>query len=222
MSYKMANVITIDGLASSGKTSISRKLSKKLGYYFLDSGILYRAVAYICLTESLDQDTNLLIANLKNNLEVVSDKKKHYTVNYKGNDLSDYLYNEEIGVHASIVSQKPEIREYLMRLQHNCVEPPGLVANGRDMGSKVFPDADFKLFIKADLVVRAKRRFKQLSDAGKEASLDKITSQLAERDKNDTNRKISPLIAPPGSIEIDSSHLNVDRILDKILELYKI
>jgi len=209
-------------LASSGKTSISRKLSKKLGYYFLDSGILYRAVAYICLTESLDQDTNLLIANLKNNLEVVSDKKKHYTVNYKGNDLSDYLYNEEIGVHASIVSQKPEIREYLMRLQHNCVEPPGLVANGRDMGSKVFPDADFKLFIKADLVVRAKRRFKQLSDAGKEASLDKITSQLAERDKNDTNRKISPLIAPPGSIEIDSSHLNVDRILDKILELYKI
>ena len=222
MSYKMANVITIDGLASSGKTSISRKLSKKLGYYFLDSGILYRAVAYICLTESLDQDTNLLIANLKNNLEVVSDKKKHYTVNYKGNDLSDYLYNEEIGVHASIVSQKPEIREYLMRLQHNCVEPPGLVANGRDMGSKVFPDADFKLFIKADLLVRAKRRFKQLSDAGKEASLDKITSQLAERDKNDTNRKISPLIAPPGSIEIDSSHLNVDRILDKILELYKI
>lgn len=222
MSYKMANVITIDGLASSGKTSISRKLSKKLGYYFLDSGILYRAVAYICLTESLDHDTNLLIANLKNNLEVVSDKKKHYMVNYKGNDLSDYLYNEEIGVHASIVSQKPEIREYLMRLQHNCVEPPGLVANGRDMGSKVFPDADFKLFIKADLVVRAKRRFKQLSDAGKEASLDKITSQLAERDKNDTNRKISPLIAPPGSIEIDSSHLNVDRILDKILELYKI
>ena len=109
-----------------------------------------------------------------------------------------------------------------MRLQHNCVEPPGLVANGRDMGSKVFPDADFKLFIKADLIVRAKRRFKQLSDAGKEASLDKITSQLAERDKNDTNRKISPLIAPPGSIEIDSSHLNVDRILDKILELYKI
>ncbi len=222
MSYKMANVITIDGLASSGKTSISRKLSKKLGYYFLDSGILYRAVAYICLTESLDQDTNLLIANLKNNLEVVSDKKKHYTVNYKGNDLSDYLYNEGIGVHASIVSQKPEIREYLMRLQHNCVEPPGLVANGRDMGSKVFPDADLKLFIKADLLVRAKRRFKQLSDAGKEASLDKITSQLAERDKNDTNRKISPLIAPPGSIEIDSSHLNVDRILDKILELYKI
>ena len=222
MSYKMANVITIDGLASSGKTSISRKLSKKLGYYFLDSGILYRAVAYICLTESLDQDTNLLIANLKNNLEVVSDKKKHYTVNYKGSNLSDYLYNEEIGVHASIVSQKPEIREYLMRLQHNCVKPPGLVANGRDMGSKVFPDADFKLFIKADLVVRAKRRFKQLSDAGKEASLDKITSQLAERDKNDTNRKISPLIAPPGSIEIDSSHLNVDRILDKILELYKI
>jgi len=222
MSPKIANVITIDGLASSGKTSISRKLSEKLGYYFLDSGILYRAVAYICLNESLDQDTNLLIANLKNNLEVVSDKKKHYTVNYKGNDLSDYLYNEEIGVHASIVSQKPEIREYLMRLQHNCVEPPGLVANGRDMGSKVFPDADFKLFIKADLVVRAKRRFKQLSDAGKEASLDKITSQLAERDKNDTNRKISPLIAPPGSIEIDSSHLNVDRILDKILELYKI
>ena len=222
MSYKMANVITIDGLASSGKTSISRKLSKKLGYYFLDSGILYRAVAYICLTESLDQDTNLLIANLKNNLEVVSDKKKHYTVNYKGNDLSDYLYNEEIGVHASIVSQKPEIREYLMKLQHNCVKSPGLVANGRDMGSKVFPDADLKLFITAELNVRAERRYKQLVNAGKEASLEKIKSQLAERDDNDKNRKISPLIAPIGSIEIDSSHLNIDRILDKILELYKI
>tara|TARA_Y100000768_G_C23859953_1_gene625197 strand:- start:91 stop:759 length:669 start_codon:yes stop_codon:yes gene_type:complete len=222
MSRKIANVITIDGLASSGKTSISRKLSEKLGYYFLDSGILYRAVAYICLIESLDQDTDLLLASLEKNLEVVSDKKKHYKVNYKGNDLANYLYNEEIGVYASIVSQKLEIREYLMRLQHNCVKLPGLVANGRDMGSKVFPNADFKLFITADLDVRAKRRFKQLTDAGKEASLDKITSQLAERDKNDTNRKISPLIAPPDSVEIDSSYLNVERILDKILELYNI
>ncbi len=222
MSRKIANVITIDGLASSGKTSISKKLSQKLGYYFLDSGILYRSVAYICLTEALDQDSQLLITNLESNLRVVADQKKHYKVNYGGNDISDYLYNEEIGVHASVVSQKPEIREYLMKLQHNCVESPGLVANGRDMGSKVFPDADFKLFITAELNVRAERRYKQLVNAGKEASLEKIKSQLAERDDNDKNRKISPLIAPIGSIEIDSSHLNIDRILDKILELYKI
>ena len=222
MSRKIANIITIDGLASSGKTSISKKLSEKLGYYFLDSGILYRSVAYICLAESLDQDTNSLITNLTNNLRVVADQKKHYKVHYCGSDISNYLYNEEIGVHASIVSQKPEIREYLMKLQHDCVQSPGLIANGRDMGSKVFPNADFKLFITAKLAVRAERRFKQLIDAGKEASLKKITSQLAERDNNDKNRKISPLIAPTGSIEIDSSHLNVDRILDKILELYKI
>ncbi len=222
MSHKIARVITIDGLASSGKTSISKKLSEKLGYYFLDSGILYRSVAYICLTESLEKNTNLLINNLENNLEVVADKKKHYEVNYRGSDISEHLYNEEIGIYASIVSQKSEIREYLMKLQHNCVKLPGLVANGRDMGSKVFPDADFKLFITAELAVRAERRFKQLTVAGTEASLEKITSQLAERDKNDKNRKISPLIAPTGSIEIDSSHLNVDRILDKILELYKI
>ena len=109
-----------------------------------------------------------------------------------------------------------------MNLQHDCVNRPGLVANGRDMGTKVFPDADFKLFIIADLDIRAKRRLKQLTDAGKEASLVKITSQLAERDENDKNRKISPLVAPDGSIEIDSSNLNIDRILDKILELYKI
>ena len=222
MKHKMARVITIDGLASSGKTSISRKLSKKLGYYFLDSGILYRSVAYICLTESLEHTTDLLITNLEENLEVVSDQSKHFKINYKGNDIAKHLYNEDIGVLASIVSQKLEIRDYLMKLQHNCVKTPGLVANGRDMGSKVFPQADLKLFITADLSVRASRRFKQLVDAGKDASLEKITSQLAERDKNDTNRKISPLIAPPGALEIDSSHLNVDRILDKILELYKI
>ena len=222
MSRKIARVITIDGLASSGKTSISKKLSEKLDYYFLDSGILYRSVAYICLTESHEEDTNLLIKNLTNNLEVISDQNKHYMVKYLGKDISNHLYNEEIGVYASVVSQKPEIREFLMNLQHNCVHLPGLVANGRDMGSKVFPNADFKLFIIADLDVRAKRRFKQLKDAGIEASLDKITSQLAERDKNDKNRKISPLIAPDGSIEIDSSNLNIDRILDKILELYKI
>jgi len=222
MKHKMARVITIDGLASSGKTSISKKLSKKLGYYFLDSGILYRSVAYICLTESLEHTTDLLITNLEDNLEVVSDQSKHYKINYKGNDIANHLYNEEIGVLASIVSQKLEIRDYLMKLQHNCVKIPGLVANGRDMGSKVFPQADLKLFITADLSVRAARRFKQLVDAGKDASLEKITSQLAERDQNDKNRKISPLIAPAGSIEIDSSNLNVDRILDKILELYKI
>ena len=222
MNRKAARVITIDGLASSGKTSISKKLSEKLGYYFLDSGILYRSVAYICLNESLEEDVNLLIYKLENNLEVSSNENKHFSVKYLGKDISSYLYNEEIGVHASIVSQKPEIRKFLMNLQHNCVNWPGLVANGRDMGTKVFPDADFKLFIIADLDIRAKRRLKQLTDAGKEASLVKITSQLAERDKNDKNRKISPLVAPDGSIEIDSSNLNIDRILDKILELYKI
>ena len=164
----------------------------------------------------------MLITNLEDNLEVVSDQSKHFKINYKGNDIAKHLYNEDIGVLASIVSQKLEIRDYLMKLQHNCVKTPGLVANGRDMGSKVFPQADLKLFITADLSVRASRRFKQLVDAGKDASLEKITSQLAERDQNDKNRKISPLIAPAGSIEIDSSNLNVDRILDKILELYKI
>tara|TARA_B100000965_G_C19498522_1_gene716344 strand:+ start:515 stop:1180 length:666 start_codon:yes stop_codon:yes gene_type:complete len=221
MSHKNIPVITIDGLASSGKTSISKKLSKALSYYFLDSGILYRAVAFVSLKKKLIDELKLLEC-IKKDLKLNHYDNNEFKVSFKELDITNMLYSEEIGTQASIISQDERIRDYLMSMQHSCVRLPGLVANGRDMGTKVFPHAKLKLFITADLEIRAKRRFDQLLDSGIETPLDVIKKSLEERDKSDRNRKISPLIAANDAIELDSSNLNVDRILDKILELYKI
>ena len=144
------------------------------------------------------------------------------TVLFNEKDITDMLYSEDIGTQASIVSQTKKIRDYLMSMQHSCAKLPGLVANGRDMGTKVFPQAQLKLFITADLEIRAERRYNQLVDTGVDISLSEVKKSLEDRDKSDRNRKISPLIAANDAVEIDSSNLNIDRILDKILELYKI
>ncbi len=221
MNHETIPVITIDGLASSGKTSISKKLSKVLGYYFLDSGILYRSVAFVQLERNLVDEFDLL-ESVQRDLKLSNDQDNKYRVLFNEKDITDMLYSEDIGTQASIVSQTKKIRDYLMSMQHSCAKLPGLVANGRDMGTKVFPQAQLKLFITADLEIRAERRYNQLVDTGVDISLSEVKKSLEDRDKSDRNRKISPLIAANDAVEIDSSNLNIDRILDKILELYKI
>ena len=215
-------VITIDGLASSGKTSISKKLSTKLGYYFLDSGILYRSAAFLALEHNLESNPIRLIKIFNTQINLVPDNQLRFKIYYENSDITSTLYKEEIGTLASKISQFQEVREHLISLQHSCVKSPGLVANGRDMGTIVFPNAKLKLFIVADLSIRAKRRFEQLQDTNHKASLKEIEQMLESRDKSDKHRKISPLKAADDAVEIDTSNVNVNTVLDNILELYNI
>ena len=215
-------IITIDGLASSGKTTISKLLSNHLGFYILDSGVLYRAFAYIKIIEKIDTYTVDVIAKIIRNLKMAPKKDLGFSIIYNSNDITNNLYSEEIGLEASNISKNENIRNVLLSIQHACVQAPGLIANGRDMGTKVFPEAVLKIYFTASIDVRAKRRYEQLIKSGSSPNLMNIRKSLEERDEKDINREVSPLKAAKDAIIIDSSELNIDTILDKILGLYKI
>ena len=216
------SIITIDGLSGSGKSTISLLLAEKLKWNLLDSGILYRAVGYILNKQSIHVDSKEIVLEIIANIQLVSSQSFMYKVYFNEEDISDYLVNEEVGIEASRVSKYEYIRKALLPIQHACVMSPGLIANGRDMGTKVFPDADLKLFFIADLSVRVQRRHQQLTELGQIIDIKDINKSLIERDERDLTRNISPLKAAKDAIVLDSTKLNIESVLDKILELYKI
>ena len=215
-------VITIDGLASSGKSTISKKLSNKLGFFILDSGILYRTFAYIMRLKKINKLNIKIIEELIKEIYLEPTKDLSFNILFEKNNITKNLYYEDIGLSASFISKDEILRSALLPLQHECIRNPGLIANGRDMGTKVFPNSILKLFFTADLDIRAERRCKQLIKNGATPNLEIIRESIKERDKKDINRDISPLKAAKDAVIIDSSSLNVESILDKILELYKI
>ncbi|MFL2559535.1 MAG: (d)CMP kinase [Gammaproteobacteria bacterium] len=216
------SIITIDGLSGSGKSTISLLLAEKLKWNLLDSGILYRAVGYILNKQSIHVDSKEIVLEIIANIQLVSSQSFMYKVYFNEEDISGYLVNEEVGIEASRVSKYEYIRKALLPIQHSCVMSPGLIANGRDMGTKVFPDADLKLFFIADLSVRVQRRHQQLTELGQIIDIKDINKSLIERDERDLTRNISPLKAANDAIVLDSTKLNIESVLDKILELYKI
>ena len=216
-------IITIDGLSSSGKSTISVLLAKKLGWNLLDSGLLYRAIAYLTELESKsinDQDQiNKLMGDFK--LQITK-QSNFYRVIYKNNDITDYLNTEVVGKNASVVSKLPFIRNLFLPIQHSCIQAPGLIANGRDMGTKVFTNATLKVFFIAEVNIRAKRRHEQLIKQGENVDFNSVLASLKARDDADQNRSISPLEPAHDAKIIDSSDLNIESVLDKIYELYTI
>ncbi|MFL2568838.1 MAG: (d)CMP kinase [Gammaproteobacteria bacterium] len=215
-------VITIDGLASSGKSTVSKKLSKELGFYILDSGILYRTFAYLKTIGEIELFNHDNISKTIRNIYLEPNKNLSFNVLFKDTNITKYLHFEDIGHLASVVSKDELLRNSLLPLQHACIKKPGLIANGRDMGTKVFPNSMLKLYFIADIEIRAKRRYDQLVKNGSDSKLEDIRKSLEDRDKKDINRDISPLKAAKDAVIIDSTQLNVESILDKILELYKI
>ena len=219
---KNTHIITIDGLAGSGKSAVSKKLSQNLGFYLLDSGILYRTFAYLKNIGEIELFDNNNISNLIKEVFLEPTDNLSFNVLFKGINITKYLHFEEIGHLASVVSKDEALRSALLPLQHACIKEPGLIANGRDMGTKVFPNSILKLYFTADIEIRAQRRYDQLVKNGSDPKLEDIRKSLEDRDKKDINRDISPLKAAKDAVIIDSTQLNVESILDKILELYKI
>ena len=214
-------IVTIDGPSGSGKGTISRAIARRVGWHLLDSGALYRLVAVAGAAEGVAANDEQGHAGLARRMDVVfnitSDGSEH--VSLQGRDVTAVILSEEAGQGASRVAAWPAVRQALLARQRAFVEPPGLVADGRDMGTVVFPGAQLKIFLTATPQERALRRHKQLKDKGSDVSLPALSREIAERDLRDQTREVAPLKAAPDACIIDSTGLSVDQVVQRVLEL---
>ena len=211
-------IITIDGPAGAGKSTVSYTLAKKLNYIYLDTGALYRGLAYKALNFKISLDdvsaltdlcssTNVILKNIDGKMKVSVD----------GEDVEEKIRTEEVGLAASKISTFAVVRERLLNLQREAGAQGGIVAEGRDMGSVVFPHADYKFYLDAHLEERIKRRYKELMEKGASVEYKSIQKDMFARDKQDKQREIAPLKAPDGAIIIDSDNLSVPEVVAKII-----
>src|SRR3981081_2454899 len=214
-------IVTIDGPSGSGKGTISRAVAAGLGWHFLDSGALYRLVALAGLKRGLKPDDveghARLAASLDVRFEVAPDGGE--LVLLEGEVVTDEIRSEVAGQGASRVAAWPGVRSALLHRQRAFARPPGLVADGRDMGTVVFPGADLKIFLTATPEARALRRHKQLKDKGSDVSLPALSREIAARDLRDQTRQIAPLRPAPDACVIDSTGLEVGLVVGRLLEL---
>ena len=211
------NIVTIDGPSASGKGTLARNIAKYLGFEILDSGLLYRVYAYLydCgiehsqITKTINQD-----------ITFKSDESEIVVLNEK-NNITDELRKESTAKAASKISALPETRENLMLLQRGFYLPKGLVADGRDMGTVVFPNAKLKIFLSASPEIRAKRRQLELQNRGQEVNMLALIEDIKQRDLKDKTRKLSPLIPAEDSIVIDSSEMTPEEVLSFTKKLTK-
>ena len=209
----MKKVITIDGPSASGKGTLAILLAEKLGWDILDSGALYRAFAFFSLKENDEKSSE---ENLKNITFKIIDKK--IEVLFKNNDISNYLRNEKIAIQASKISSLQKTREILLPIQRAFLDNNNLIADGRDMGSVVFPDAALKFFLDASPEIRAKRRYLELQKRGQEVNIHHLIKDIIERDEKDKMRKLSPLTKTDDTILLDSTNLTQDSMLNEALK----
>jgi cytidylate kinase len=211
-------VITIDGPAGAGKSTVSKILAKKLDYVYLDTGALYRALAYKALNLNMPTDEVSSLTDLCSNTKVVlKNAGGRMKVYVDGEDVEEKIRTEEIGLAASKISAFAVVREKLLHLQREAGIQGGIVAEGRDMGSVVFPHADYKFYLDAHWEERIKRRHNELLEKGVSAEYQSIRQDMLIRDKQDKQREIAPLKAPDGAIIIDSDNLSVQEVVEKII-----
>jgi len=213
-------VIAIDGPSSSGKGTISVMLAKHLKWHFLDSGSIYRAIAWAILHYQIHSDDEKALEGLLKRIQIaVEDRVLEISkIRCDGYDISDDIRSEDCATMASKVSAYPIVREAVLQYQRDFRRPPGLVADGRDMGTVVFPDASVKFFFEAEPRERAKRRFEQLQARGINVSLRDIQEELVERDRRDMNREISPTRPADDAVLIDTTDLAVDQVFAKVVK----
>ena len=202
-------VITIDGPSASGKGAVASRVAAALGFHYLESGALYRLVA-LAGGNAPEKTAAGLQVEFRNGKIIFS-----------GQDVTEKLREEAIGVRASEIARLPSVRSALLERQRGFRLPPGLVADGRDMGTVVFPDAVLKVFLTASAEARAQRRYKQLNDKGKHATLAALSSALEERDKRDAARAVAPLKPAVDAVSLDSSEMTLDEVVDQVLKKYR-
>ena len=213
----MTNVITIDGPSGVGKGTISEYLSEELEWNYLNSGALYRAIAWVAINDSISLNDILGLENASKNIQFLHVNNK-LRIEYKNIEISALIYDEEIAKIASKVSSKPKVRESIITIQRSFKKAPGLVAEGRDMGSVIFPESQLKIFLTASIETRAERRFKQLKDREFNVSLPALIRDLDARDRRDKERENSPLVIPKGAFVIETDNLTVIEVKNTVNE----
>ena len=211
-------VIAIDGPTASGKGTVASLVAEKLGFHYLDSGALYRLVALASEKRGMDvkngSELGLLVPKL-----LISFKNGHISLDSE--DVTEAIRNENIGLRASNLAMHPEVRSALTGLQRSFRQSPGLVADGRDMASVIFPDAVLKVFLTATVAARAERRYKQLKAKGISAKLSDLLQDLQERDARDSSRGTAPLLVADGAKVLETSDLSIDQAVKTVLDWYQ-
>ena len=214
-------VLTLDGPSGSGKGTVGQICAQKLGWHYLDSGALYRALAYIVDQARIDLDDLKAVLQIarKMQFECLPSPPEPAEIVVNGDRVGDRLRTETVGETASQLAQKPEVRSVLLDLQRKACRPPGLIADGRDMGTVVFPRAGLKIFLTASVEERAQRRYNQLKLKGFDVSLADLFQAIQERDARDVERNASPLVAAEDAVTIDSTDLTIDEVVTRVLGL---
>ena len=211
-------VIAIDGPSASGKGSVAERVAEQLGFHYLDSGAIYRIVAFAAHKQNVGWDNAEALGQLATTLAI---EFKQGEIFLEGDRITEAVRSEEMGRGASEVAVHPPVRKALLGLQQAFRQAPGLVADGRDMASVVFPDASLKIFLTASVETRAQRRYTQLLNRGQEADYLRILSDLEQRDARDSQRTAAPLQQMPDALLLDTSHLTIVQAVDFILAAYQ-
>ena len=211
-------IIAIDGPAGSGKSTTAKLLAKKIGFIYLDTGAMYRAVTYYFLNNSADLTNSSEILQLLNKMNLKIDyQNDEFTVFLDNKNVNNHIRKQNINQFVSDVSKIGEVRKKMVEIQRNFSNKKDIVVEGRDIGSHVFPNADYKFFIKADILVRAERRFNEMSESS--ISIPELATQLEQRDMLDSNRAISPLVKANDALVIDTTSLTIDGQVNKLYNI---
>ena len=218
----MSENIAIDGPAGAGKSTIAKKIAKQLGFIYVDTGAMYRAMAIYFLSQGLDVSQEAEIIKACENADIsIAYEDGEQQVILNGDNVTGQLRTEAVGNMASASSAIPEVRVKLVKLQQVLASNSDVVMDGRDIGTAVLPNAKTKIYLTADAHVRAKRRFLELQEKGIEGNLEEIEADINERDYRDMNRAASPLIQAKTAVLVDSSNKSIDEVVDEIIRIYK-
>ena len=211
-------VVTIDGPSGSGKGSLARSISQTLGLHLLDSGAIYRLLGLRAIRQSVDLDDEVAVLGLLDNFNIRFEVGDELSLAFLDDeDVSTEVRSESAGDAASRVARHGRVREGLLAVQRAFNQPPGLVADGRDMGTVVFPEARYKFFLYASVEIRAQRRYKQLKNMGLSASIAQLQADISERDERDRNREASPLLPAEDALVVESSLLDLKQVTELVL-----
>ncbi len=215
-------VITVDGPGGSGKGTIAMRIAEKLGWHFLDSGALYRLVAVAAIDRGVEADDEAALGRVAENLDVTFGiSGEGMVILLDGNYITGRLRSEQVSILASRIAAFPVVRAALVGRQRAFRKPPGLVADGRDMGTVIFPDAVLKIYLTASAEARAQRRYKQLKEKGENVNLSRLLRDIKKRDERDSSRAVAPLRPAPDAHVIDSTEMGIKEVLEVIDNLIK-